>query len=339
MTNTIKKHTRKTLYILCAMSVLFPSALHGNVVKEHEPARNMVWKGKIERHIAFLADSICQGRATGTRGGTEAAFHVLKQFRKAGLIPFDSTFVKHFYAGKGTVGHNIIGMHPGSKKKPCEKYVIVGAHYDHLGNLEGNFYPGADANASGTVALTCLADMFSAMKTIGKSYGSNIIFAAFDAKEMNMAGSEALWKMIENGELNDPLSGKPVTPDKISLMVNIDQIGCTLSPIQKGREDYMIMLGTHTLPREKRDVLMLCNRMYSIDMHIGLDYYGSDSFTRIFYGLSDQKVFADHGIPAVMFTSGITMNTNRTRDTADTLSPEIMTKRIWLIYHWLTKML
>ena len=122
-------------------------------------------------------------------------------------------------------------------------------------------------------------------------------------------------------------------------MVNIDQVGTTLAPIHKDRKDYLIMLGSGSLPRDRKDVLQLCNRMYDIKLDIGLDYYGSETFTKIFYRLSDQRVFVDNKIPAVLFTSGITMNTNRTRDTAETISLDVMKKRIYLIYHWLTKML
>ena len=181
--------------------------------------------------------------------------------------------------------------------------------------------------------------MFSAMKTIGRTFTSNIIFVAFDAKEMDMAGSQAFFEMIERGDLKDPLTGKTITKDKIRLMVNIDQVGTTLAPIHKDRKDYLIMLGSGSLPRDRKDALQLCNRMYDIKLDIGLDYYGSETFTKIFYRLSDQRVFVDNKIPAVLFTSGITMNTNRTRDTAETISLDVMKKRIYLIYHWLTKML
>jgi hypothetical protein len=86
-------------------------------------------------------------------------------------------------------------------------------------------------------------------------------------------------------------------------------------------------------------MLEICNRMFAIDMEIDLTYYGSKNFTRMFYRLSDQRVFVDNGIPAVFFTSGITMNTNKTRDNAQTIDTEILRKRIFLMYHWLEKML
>lgn len=162
---------------------------------------------------------------------------------------------------------------------------------------------------------------------------------AFDGKEADMAGSKAFWRMIENGQLKDPQTGAVITRRQISLMVNIDQIGSTLSPLRPDRKDFMIMLGTHSLKPVKRELLQACNRMFAIDLDISLTYYGSENFTNMFYRLSDQRVFVDNGIPAVLFTSGITMNTNKTRDTPQTLDTEIMRKRILLMYHWIEKML
>jgi hypothetical protein len=78
-------------------------------------------------------------------------------------------------------------------------------------------------------------------------------------------------------------------------------------------------------------MLHKCNSMFAIDMEIDLTYYGSKNFTRMFYRLSDQRIFIDNGIPAVLFTSGITMNTNKTRDNAQTIDTEILRKRIFLI--------
>ena len=187
--------------------------------------------------------------------------------------------------------------------------------------------------------MTSLADIFGAMRKMGRVYDSNILFVAFDAKEMNMAGSEALWKLIDYGMLKDPVSGAAISRDKIDLMVNIDQIGSTLSPVNKDRKDYMIMLGTDSLPKDKRMNLEACNGLHGTNLDLCLSYYGSETFTRVFYRLSDQKVFVDNGIPAVLFTSGITMNTNKTRDTAASLDMNILKKRVTLIYHWLESML
>ena len=99
------------------------------------------------------------------------------------------------------------------------------------------------------------------------------------------------------------------------------------------------MLGNESLKPIRRDLLRICNRMFAIDLEIDLTYYGSKNFTRMFYRLSDQRIFIDNGIPAVLFTSGITMNTNKPRDNAETIDTEILRKRIFLIYHWLEKML
>ena len=74
-------------------------------------------------------------------------------------------------------------------------------------------------------------------------------------------------------------------------------------------------------------------------MEISLDYYGSSNFTDIFYRLSDQKVFVDNRLPAVLFTSGITMNNNKTWDRTDNLDLDIYLKRIRLMYHWIEKMI
>lgn len=302
-------------------------------------AHNIVWEEKLYREISFLSDSLCGGRATGSAGGNEAAFYIMRRFRQSGLMAFGGSYAKHIFAGGGLIGHNVMGMIQGSRKFPSDSYIIVGAHYDHLGTLKGKMYPGADSNASGTAALLSLADMFSSMKLLGKSYGKNIIFVAFDANCMNLAGSYALWRMIENGELHDPATGSVITPDKVSLMVNMDQIGSSLSPLASGRRDYMIMLGNGTLPKEDRWLIGMCNAFYDTDLELSHTYYGSETFTRVFSSLSDQRVFMEHGIPSVLFTSGITLNNNKTSDTPDSLDMKVMRLRIILIFHWLEKVM
>ena len=263
----------------------------------------------------------------------------MAKFENAGLKCIGGSYGSHFTTKTGAVAHNVIGMLPGALSMPRDRYIIVGAHFDHLGELDGKLYPGADANASGTVALTSLADIFGAMKEMGKVYDSNIVFVAFDAKEMDMAGSGALWKLIDYGMLKDPISGLTISKDKISLMVNLDQLGSSLAPITRGRGDYLLMLGNESLPKDKRFNLEACNMMHDIGLDLCFSYYGSKAFTEVFYRLSDQRVFIDNGVPSVFFTSGITLNTNKTRDTAANLNIGVMRKRIHLIYHWIESML
>ena len=127
--------------------------------------------------------------------------------------------------------------------------------------------------------------------------------------------------------------------NKIAFMVNIDQIGCSLSPLNAGREDYLIMLGNPYLKKSYNDMLTVCNESYELGLDLDFTYYGSENFTKLFYRLSDQRVFADNRIPAFMFTSGITMNNNKPWDTVATINLEVLQKRIYLIYHWMEKML
>ncbi len=325
--------------IILALSGPSPAKGQSPWVSNDTLAHNLVWADRLYRQVEFLSGSMCNGRATGSAGGSEAAFWLIRHFRESGLIGPGTGYARHIYSGDGIVGHNIMGMIPGSRKEPRDSYIIIGAHYDHLGVLDGKVYPGADSNASGTVALITLAEMFSSMKMLGKAYGKTLIFVAFDGQCMNLSGSYSFWRMVENGDLKDPLSGETITKDKISLMVNIDQIGCSLSPLQSGRKDYMIMLGNDSLKEEDRGKITQCNLFYGTDLEISHSYYGSKDFTRIFYTLSDQRVFIENGVPAVLFTSGITMNNNKTYDTADTLDYEVMRRRVILIFHWIEKML
>lgn len=338
-TKTLKKYITSFILAVISSCLCPPAQAQNSRLTLHKPARSLITQDLIQREVAFLTDSLCEGRATGTRGSAEAAFWIARKFSETGLLKIGGTWGKALTTENGTSGHNIIGFLPGASKQHPDSYVVVGAHYDHLGTVNGRFLPGADANASGVVAMTSVADMLAMTRSIGRSFSSNIIFVGFDGKEMNMAGSQKLWSMIENGELTDPVSGKRITKDKIAFMVNIDQIGSTLAPLDKSRKDYIIMLGNPSIKRAYNDMLKVCNESYDIGLDLGFTYYGSENFTKLFYRLSDQRVFADNRIPAVMFTSGITMNNNKPYDTVETLDMEVLQKRIYLIYHWIEKML
>ena len=259
---------------------------------------------ELRDEVAFLTDKQNKGRAFGSAELQSVSFYLYRQFKNAGL----RTTVQSFASG-GKVGHNIIGVTPGWFKE----YIVVGAYYDGVGEINGEVYPSADANASG-VAL-----MMSLSRSLPKhSEGSvGIIFLAMDGHSSSMSGAKHFveqYKSIYN----------------IKMMVNLDTIGSSLEPVNKRYPNYIIALGASS----HRFSLDRANRETRLD--INYDYYGSSNFTNLFYrNISDQKWFLQAGIPAVMFTSGITQHTNKSSDTIDNLDFPMLAKRLLLIETWL----
>lgn len=285
--------------------------------------------------IEFLTDTICGGRATGTRGSNETIFWLKRRFAKIGMLPMtENGYVRGFDTEREVRGHNVIGMLPG-RAEGNSTYVIVTAHFDGLGTLEGKIYPGADSNASGVVCMLSAAEMLKKMQGFKTNYKRNFIFVGLDAKGMGMAGSYSLWDDIASGRLIDPVSGLAVTPEKIALVINIDQIGSSMSPLKKGWTQYMIVLGLAG-NEPLKNKLTRCNLRYNVGIDLAFDYYGSKDFTDLFlHKVSDQRVFLENGVPAVLLTSGLTMNNNKPYDNVESLNLRVLHRRTMLLFHWL----
>lgn len=275
---------------------------------------------KIQKeHIIALTAPQTMGRATGSSGSAQARQYIEKKFEEYGIEKRGLIYSQQFLSGK-VKGYNIIGEIKSTNGS--REYIIIGAHYDHLGEIKGKVYPGADDNASGVAALLELARIFSKMKEDGKEIGANLLFVAFDAKEQNLAGSRHFVKTmrLHNGN--------------IKCMINMDQIGSTLAPPHKNK-NYLLVLGRDSLDTWASTQLDLCNRIGGINMDVDYTFYNSKNFYDIFYRLSDHHPFVERGITALFFTSGITGNTYKETDTAGTISYPVLTNRIRLIFHFI----
>lgn len=257
---------------------------------------------KLRAEVTFLCDSTRLGRGCGSRGTQDVAFYLARRFRDMGLKPE----IMSFPLGEGA-GHNVLAPMRGNHGS--DRWILVCAYYDGLGELGGRNYPCADSNASGVAAMLELA---STMKLSGQ----NILFVGLDGHNAGLKGAEAL--AASKGY-------------KLSLVVNLDTIGSILAPPQHGRREYLIALG---MTQSQRSSLERANTGAPLNLYY--DYYGSRSFTEMFYRtISDQRPFLVHGIPCVMFTSGITMNTNKLTDDAASLNYEMLARRIELIRRWI----
>lgn len=259
---------------------------------------------RLREDVAFLADSARLGRGFGSRGAQDAAFYIIRRFKDAGL----QVRVQSFSSNHG-VGHNVIAEMRGNHGS--DRWVMVCAYYDGLGELSGKVYPCADSNASGVAALLHLATSMTRS-------GLNVLFVALDGHNDGLSGADAVCSLRQY---------------KVSLVVNLDTVGSILAPPVRYNKEYLIALGT---TQQQRTWLEKENSGLKLDLHY--DYYGSRQFTEMFYSrISDLRPFVARGIPSVMFTSGITMNTNKAADDAAALNYIVFAKRVELIRRWLCR--
>src|SRR5262245_35145565 len=90
--------------------------------------------------VEALCSDECAGRAPGTPGGLAARRIVLEAFRDAGLRPVEQRIA---------VGANVLASLPGR----TDRWVMVAAHYDHLGKDGSDIYRGADDNAAAVAIM------------------------------------------------------------------------------------------------------------------------------------------------------------------------------------------
>src|SRR5262245_49750695 len=153
------------------------------------PTSKMIDAEQLLLDLKTLSADDMQGREVGTPGNDKARAYIVEQFKASGLKPFGGSYESPFtFTGKGGSGErrgvNVLGWIPGTAAFP--KYMIVSAHYDHVGAKDGEVFNGADDNASGTAALFAIAKYFAEHKP-----QNPIAFAAFDAEEVGLQGSRA----------------------------------------------------------------------------------------------------------------------------------------------------
>jgi Zn-dependent M28 family amino/carboxypeptidase len=182
---------------------------------------------KLLRDLETLSSDAMEGRLTGTPGSAKARAYIVQRFKEVGIEPIGDSFERPFnFTGRGNnaerTGTNIIGVVRG-RREPS-KFIVVTAHYDHLGVRNGQTFNGADDNASGVAALIAVAERLVAEKP-----EHSILFAALDAEESGLNGARVLVK--------DP----PVARAGIVMNVNLDMVA-------RDAGNVLFAVGTHHYP-------------------------------------------------------------------------------------------
>lgn len=294
----------------------------------------------LKETISILTDAKAGGRYTGSEGSRYCRYYLTEKLYYSGVERLGESYAEVFFFGdEAEPGVNIVGLLPAGKGDRTEAdttkdYIVIGAHYDHLGEMNGTVYPGADNNASGTAALVEIAKGLRELQRSGAELKSNVIFVAFDAKEQGLAGSRYF--------LSDIGSGK-----RIKFMLNLDQIGTNFSPPGESKE-YLLAIGIESFDAvngedegraigsgRMKQAFAKANGNEELGLDIDYTFYGSREFYGIFKRISDQYPFIRAGIPALMLTSGIHEHTMKTTDTRNIINYPQLMLRCRLIYYLL----
>jgi len=204
---------------------------------------------------------------------------------------------------------NVVAMLEGSDKKLKKEYIVIGAHFDHLGMGGKNsssrrpdtiaVHNGADDNASGVAAVLELAQKLSSKH---KKIKRSIVFVAFAAEEMGLIGSQ---KFVDS---------KIIPMDSVIAMINIDMIG-------RMNKNELQISGTKT-STETEYILNKLNADSTLKL----------SFSPEGYGPSDYASFYNKNVPVFAFTTGVHLDYHTPFDDVNKINfkgEELATKYIY----------
>ncbi|WP_044839922.1 M28 family peptidase [Thalassomonas viridans] len=170
------------------------------------PSRGLVYsQQQLLSHIKTLASDDFSGRETATRGNEKARVYIIDALKQLDVAPLGQTY-RHSFSYKGDAdGANVIGFIPGTEFP--QQYIVLSAHFDHIGQDARVIYNGADDNASGTAALLSIAEQ---VKQAPLRYSLILLFT--DGEEVGLVGAHAFIRSYQELIV------------KIKLNINLDMI-------------------------------------------------------------------------------------------------------------------
>ncbi len=247
-------------------------------------------------HIRFLSADSLEGRLVGSEGNRKARDYIVGVYRSLALSMYEDTYVEPFefqIDDETRRGSNVVGYVEGTDQP--DRFIVVTAHFDHLGVRDGEIYNGADDNASGTAGLLMLAEHFSADPA-----RHSLIFAALDGEERGLRGARRF--------VSDP----PVPVANMALNVNLDMISHNDSVLY-------VAGGYHTESlRAVLDEVAAASAITLRQGHDSPDLPAGDDWTLS----SDHGPFHQAGVPFVYFGVEDHPDYHQASDTFETINQQ-----------------
>ncbi|AII51628.1 M28 family peptidase [Hymenobacter sp. APR13] len=211
---------------------------------------------------------------------------------------------------------NVLGYLEGTDKK--DEVLVLSAHYDHIGIINGEVNNGADDDGSGTVTVLEMAQAFMKAKAEGHGPRRSILFLAVTGEEKGLLGSEYY-------------TDHPVFPLAQTVAdLNTDMVGRT-DKEHEGKGDYVYVIGSDKLSSELHEIVLNANAQY-VKMDLDFRFNDPEDPNRFYYR-SDHYNFAKHKIPVAFFFNGVHDDYHGAGDEVEKIEFPKMEKRARLVFH------
>lgn len=196
----------------------------------------------VSKTLKYLTSDELEGRNSGSKGIEKAAVYLENILKENGIKPYFKSY-RDTLSNYEKTSYNIVGYIEGTDPVLKNEFVIIGAHYDHIGKIAAvngdDIGNGANDNAAGTTSVTEVAKYFAQAKSNKRS----LLFVFFSAEEKGLLGSKHLAAKLKQQNMN------------LYFMFNYEMVG---------------------VPMQNRDMLMYITGFGKSNMAAKMNEYSGD---------------------------------------------------------------
>jgi hypothetical protein len=266
---------------------------------------------ELRAHVHRLASPEFLGRHGP--GAARAARYIGDAFERCGLQPAfgDSYFqpipskLEDGGSTQGSyLGRNVAAVLPGADPKLKDEWILLSAHFDHVGVKNGHLFPGADDNASGVAMLVEVAEQFALRKAKPRR---TIVFVAFDLEETGLLGSTHF------------AAHPPLPFRSLKAALTADMLGRSMANVM---DEYVFVLGSESSPQLRNLINEVVPENGLRVARLGAELIGTRS---------DYGPFRDRKVPFLFFSTGQHPDYHRTTDLPDRVDYEKLRRiSVWI---------
>ena len=269
------------------------------------PTASPVVSSPLLDDVRILSGDDMQGRDTGSAGGERARTYIVSRLEAMGVQPASFGRLQPFEAPGRTregvkrfSGVNIVGLIPGTRV--ADRYIVVTAHYDHVGINDGQIYHGADDNASGVATMLELARRLKADPP-----EHSVLIVALDGEERGLLGAREFVK------------APPVPLASVSLNLNFDMTA------RAETDGHLWVTGGYQHP-DLRRILEPTPAQGAVSFAFGKDT-PQDTGENNWVEASDHAAFHAAGVPFLYMGVDYHPDYHRPSDTFERIDPAVFT--------------